>query len=310
MYNDKIKVDNKIISYDDLLEIFEKMNEKLLYYLKIYKTEVKQNEMLQYDYQKWSFNNISSSLSFNIDFYDNTTIKFDNYNSFIGIFNSRLDDIRSIYVYFNIHYSISNDFGKQNYYNQHINLYIYETKMDIDISLSSEDKKIDDIYTFIKAKILAAPVKYDFVIKNRVKINNTIGLALGFIPSVVITIMLYLIPMIRQIFMESYVLYPIILLILSFFIGGSLANNKLDRLYKSIIPEQKYAGYDADKGTNIYKDDIDKYIETSEILIGRNVNNLKCRKEIMYYYKKYKKYIPYEFGILILLSIIMLLAKS
>ena len=44
----------------------------------------------------------------------------DNYNSFIGVFNSRLDDIRSIYVYFNIHYAVSNDFRKRDYYNQHI----------------------------------------------------------------------------------------------------------------------------------------------------------------------------------------------
>ena len=35
MYNDTIKVANKIISYDDLFEIFSKMQEKLMYYKKI-----------------------------------------------------------------------------------------------------------------------------------------------------------------------------------------------------------------------------------------------------------------------------------
>ena len=35
MYNDTIKVANKIISYEDLFEIFSKMQEKLLHYQKI-----------------------------------------------------------------------------------------------------------------------------------------------------------------------------------------------------------------------------------------------------------------------------------
>ena len=35
MYNDTIKVANKIITYDDLFEIFTQMNEKLIYYKKI-----------------------------------------------------------------------------------------------------------------------------------------------------------------------------------------------------------------------------------------------------------------------------------
>ena len=34
MYKDTIKVANKIISYDDLFEIFSKMQEKLVYYKK------------------------------------------------------------------------------------------------------------------------------------------------------------------------------------------------------------------------------------------------------------------------------------
>ena len=43
MYNDTIKVANKIITYDDLIEIFAQMNEKLIYYKKINDSEERKN---------------------------------------------------------------------------------------------------------------------------------------------------------------------------------------------------------------------------------------------------------------------------
>lgn len=47
MYNDTIKVANKIISYDDLFEIFTQMNEKLQYYKRISINEESRNRMLE-----------------------------------------------------------------------------------------------------------------------------------------------------------------------------------------------------------------------------------------------------------------------
>ena len=306
MYNDTIKVANKIITDKDLFEIFALMNEKLTHLKKIAQREEKQNRMLEYNYQKWTFKDNGSGLSFNVDFTDDTNIKFDNYNNFLSIFNSRLHEIKSIWVRFHLSYSVSSPGQKSEWYNQHINMNIYETKADVDVSLSSEDKKIDDVYELIKNKVLNAPPKYDTVIKKKSHINTVVGLAIGFIPALIITTLFLFIPTVRHIFATSYVLYPICCLILAFFIGGTVGSAKLDHLYKSISPEQKYAGYDSTNYKSIYKDDIDSYIRSSEILIGKNVNNLKYREDIMNYYTKYKTYIPYEIGVMILLSIITL----
>lgn len=306
MYNDTIKVANKIITDKDLIEIFDLMNEKLIRFQKIAQTEEMQNRMLEYRYQKWTFRDNRSGLSFDVNFYDDTKIKFDNYNNFLAIFNSRLHEIKSIWVHFHISYSVSSPETRIEWYNQHINMNIYETKVDIDVSLSSDDKKIDDVYELIKTKVYNAPPKYDTVIKKKSLIHTVVGLAIGFIPALVITTMLLFVPAIRHIFATSYVLYPICCIIMAFFIGGTVGSTKLDSLYKSITPEQKYAGYDSTNHKSIYKDDIDKYVQTSEILIGKNVDNLKCRESIMEYYSKYKKYIPYEIGIMILFSIISL----
>lgn len=309
MYNDKIKVANKIISYDDLYDIFTKMHEKILHYQKVSNQEEKQNKILDYKYQKWTFKDNSSHLTFDVDFYDDTSIKFDNYSNFIGIFNNRLSEIKSIYVHFSLNYNTQEENRESKWYHQRISMWIYETKAEIDVDLSSEDKKVDDIYELIKNKVLTAPEKYDRVIRKKSTISTVVGLAIGLIPAMIISILLLYVPTIRQLFAMSYVLFPICSFVIAFVIGGIIASSKLDKLYRNINPEQKYAGYDSNKGSSIYKDDIDKYVETSEILIGKNVDNLRCRQQIIDYYEKYKKYIPIELIILVVLSIIVLFFK-
>lgn len=303
MYSDTIKVANKIISYDDLFEIFTQMNEKLQYYKRISINEETRNRMLENQYQNYTYKDNDSKLTFSVNFYDDTYIKFDNYNNFIGIFNSRLDEIKSIDVYFCLSYQTKVAGSPSQFYNQRISMSIYEKKASIDTSLSSEDKKIDDIYELIKRKVLTAPVKYDDIIKKKGSITTTSGFAVGCIPAIVIATLLLFIPAVRHIFAVSYVLYPICCIFLAFSIGGTITSGKFDKLYKNIVPEKKYAGYN---NGAVYKDDIDKYVETSEILIGKNVNNLACRKEIKEYYEKQKKKLLPCILIILAISIITL----
>ena len=183
---------------------------------------------------------------------------------------------------------------------------IYEYKMEIDVSLSSQDQKMNDIYQLIKEKILKAPERYDRTIKKKGTITNKIGFAVGVIPSLIVCSLLALIPTVREVYGASYVLFPIVASILALLIGNTAFGGKLDRLYKTIVPEQKYAGYDANKHKSIYKDDIDKFLTTSEIIIGKNVDNIRNREEIIRLEEKYSKYIPMGILAIIMLSIIMI----
>ena len=184
---------------------------------------------------------------------------------------------------------------------------IYENKMSIDVKLSSEDRKMDDVYNLIKDKILNAPEKYDRVIKKKTSISNKITLAAGLIPSIVILALLVFVPSIRHIYSMTYVLYPIGCILFSFVIGGIVVLGKLDNLYKNIMPEEKYAGYDRNRGTSVYKADVDSYVGTGEILIGKNVDNLRKREEIKKLEEKYSKLIPYELLALAVISIILII---
>ena len=239
MYNDTIKAENKIITNDDLFRIFQMMGEKLKNYKKISEYENKSNRMLDYAYQSYTFKDEGSRMKVTVDFYDNTNITFDNYDNFASIFYNRVDEIKSLHVYYSLSYNIitPEPNRSRNFYNQSIDMYITENKMDISFKLDSNDPKLDDLYELIKNIILNAPEKYDFVIRKKNSIINTVALAIGMIPALIIVTLLLFIPNINLIFLKGYVVYPICCFILDYLIGSVVASSKLDKYYSTIVPE-------------------------------------------------------------------------
>ena len=306
MYNDTIKAENKIISNDNLTQIFQTMGETLKKYQKVSAAEEQRNHMLDYAYQSYTFKDEGSKMKVIIDFYDNTNITFDNYDNFASIWYSRIDEIRSLDVYYSLNYNVvtPEPSRSRTYYSQSIQMHISENKLDITLKLDSQDRKLDDLYNLIKNTVLNAPEKYDMVIKKKSSITNTVAFAIGMIPALIITTILLFVPVINNIMLKGYVVYPICCLILAYLIGNMVASSKLDKYYDPIMPEKKYAGYS--DGHAVYKDDVDKFVGTSEILIGKKVNNLFNRNQIKQEYEKYKKFIPKELLALLIATVIVI----
>ncbi len=306
MYNDTIKAENKIITHENLYAIFQAMGETLNRYKKIHEMEVQKNQMLDYAYQEYSFKDLGSRMKVIVDFYDNTNITFDNYENFMSIFYSRLDEIKSMNVSFSLSYEVRRPAPNKftNNYYQHINMYITENKMEIELKLSSEDRKLDEIYQVIKNTIVNAPQKYDTVIKEKSRISNTVSLASGMIPAMIVSAILVFIPVIGSIFLHGFIVYPVCSFILAFIIGGTFSSSKIDKFYSTIMPEKVYSGYS--NGKSVYKDDVEKFIGTSEILIGKKVNNLSNRESIKKEYEKCKEILPRNLIILGVASVIVI----
>lgn len=309
MYNDTIKVANKIISDTDLAEIFQKMNDEMKENIEISKQEEIQNEKYEREYQHWTAKNFSGTFKCTFNFYDDTNITVDNYEAFITLFDSRLHEVKDMYVGYHYSYWIQNG-TDQKLISQSINMNIYEYKMDIDVNLSSEDKKMDDVYELIKSKILNAPERYDRIIKNKTTISYKVGFALGVIPSIIICTLLVFVPMIRELYGMTYVLYPIATIIFGFMIGTFLFTGSLDRLYSTLVPSKKYAGWDSSSGKSVYIDDIEDYKSKSEIIIGKNINNIKNRKAITELEEKYSKYIPTELLVILVISVLIIVISK
>ena len=160
--------------------------------------------------------------------------------------------------------------------------------MNISIELNSDDPKFDNVYNKIKEKVLMAPEKYDDVMRNKSKIINAVTVATGMIPAIIITSIFLFVPTLNKVFLKGIVVYPLVAVFLMYTIGSIIANSKLDKYYDTISPDKKYAGYDTTNHKSIYKDDMDSYLNTSDILIGSKVNNLVYREKINEIYNKYK----------------------
>lgn len=310
MYNGSINTNNKIISTDLLMNIFGRMNEiKRLYTLKANKEERTYNS-LSFENQinmKREFNNFISDFSLTVDFYDSTNITIDNYENFIGIFNSRLHEIKSIISNFSISYF---DVNNRNCSNS-INLMIYENSFDIRVAIDSSNNEMAELFNYIKSSIYEAPEKYDFVIKNKSKICFSYSMALGSIVGIILsTILMCLPPVFKALTGGYWIAFPICCLILNYFLGFLLFSNSINSLYKTIDMEKIYDGYDPNTFESKYKSDKHSYINTSEVIIGKNIDNLSNRNKIKYLYLEKKKYIKFELLAIVVITLILLLIQT
>lgn len=306
MYNETLKAENKIFTAEDLIEIITAINNELIELSNKYNEEKVQNEGKNLNEQNWTLKYYTSSLRANFNLYDATTINVDNYEDMLNFINNRLSEIKDISFWAHCSYSIKTPGSEALHVPKKISMYVYENKIDFELELGTKDRNFYSVYDLIKQKILNAPERFDRVVKNKSMIKNKIEFAIGLIPSLFICFLLVLIPLIRGIYSASYILFPVLTLLLGYFLGNIIYDGKMESLYSTISPNKKYAGHDSNY-KSIYKNDINDYIKRSEVIIGKNVNNIKKRNEISKLETKYSKYIPIELIILLVLSILVVI---
>lgn len=307
-YDTTISSANKVISHEDIKKIIEEMKKTIDRYKAIGEIEAKRNFNFDYDDEEYYFKDNESKITFNVNFTDSTESKIDDYDNFMDVFDKRLREIKYIYVSFNLNYQIKLPATptKEKVYDssyQTIILTIYENKFDIETRLKSEDRKVDNIYNLIKKVVTESPIKYDNIIKKRGLIQMFLGISFTLVPSIIIiALILALNESFRDSIMSYAYLFPFISLGASFALSAPVMV-RMSMLYKSIIPEQKYAGYRDHK--SVYTDDVESFVSKSEVTIGKNYKNLEIRNTIKKMIDFSKKIILPELGFLVIASIIV-----
>lgn len=307
MYNDTIKVANKIITNDDLSNIFLKIWENQESLKKAFKQEELANCGLETNMQNWTLKDLNSTLNFQVDFYDDTTVKFDDFHNFMAIFNNRLREIKNIDVRYNCYYSSMKNGNWGDTIYQSISIDIFEYKMDINVNLNSNDKKLYDIYAFIKNIIVNAPIKFDLTIQKKRLIINKIAFIKGLIPAIILALLLLLNPIFYELYLKTYIMYPMTCLLFGYILGSMFFSNKITMLYSKLIRDKKYVKYDINSKKEIYEDDVEAFKSKAEILIGNNSDNLHYRNEILDIQNKFKNYLPYELLMILIFSLVIIL---
>ena len=92
---------------------------------------------------------------------------------------------------------------------------------------------------------------------------------------------------------------------LQYYLGNIFSYWYIISIYRPLLPEAKYAGYNSSTYKSVYKDDIDNYIEHSEVHFGQFWDAEKRRTKIEKIYKITSKIVLVQLLISIILFLIL-----
>lgn len=299
-------ISNKIITADDLRDIFKSMANVLDSLQKAYDTEEQNNQQFLYQYQVRNIDNYNSRFSGTIYFTDRTSVNYDSYSSFMRDFDNRCGSIERLYVDCSVSYFSHNNGQPDAHHHSAITMSVSTDSLRLNTNFGHDEHSLDDVYQLIQQKIASAPDKYDRVVKSRGLITAKVGFAIVSIPIALLMACLVLMPTMRQIYAGTIVAYPLIVLCISAILGSVIGTSMTERDYQPIQPRQKYDRYDTKNHQSVYTDDVTSYTETGEVQIGKNLRNDRHRRNIIRLEQRYSKLLIPELIVITVLSLTVL----
>ena len=309
------KIVNKQIPISSIIDVANYLEKYKEDYLKKFHDDELKNQNIPIREQRWLYKYGHAEVNYTIEFYDGKSITEKNYNWFIdNIKNPKI--IKCIELALNIWYTsdISNDELQNN--SIHANIYFREAFSSLrcsDIELSVETKNRESEAYSIHSNIV------DILEKNEERFNKTIKLrqlriqSFSIVVGLILSYILYLLLIINKSALNPVMVtylsnkYLIVLgqWFLAILFGNLFGSWYILSIYKPLLPNTTYAGYDYSSLKSIYKDDIDEYVKHSEIHIGQFWDAAQRRSKIEKIYKITSKIILVQLLISIVLFFVL-----
>ena len=287
------KVINKQIPLDSIIKVAN--------HLEDYKEK--------YD-KKCEYENGNTEINYTIEFKNGKNIKESNYNWFVGNLN-KPSIIKSIsidlYISF---YTKSNASTTNDVYNKvNTSLYFREFDVSIDIDTTNQENEAHNVYSEIMNILEDNEDRYNKTIKHRNIRMQSFCISVGIVLSYIIYIVLRMNIDKLNSFIVQYLDNKLVLLIgqwlVAILTGNVLSYWIMVMIYKPLLPESKYIGYNYSRGRGNYADDVDDFVEHSEIHFGRYWDAAKRRTIIEKIYKITSKIVLVQLLISIILFFIL-----
>ena len=166
---------------------------------------------------------------------------------------------------------------------------------------------VNQIIYKIQQTIAEAPEKMTDVMANQPIVISKIGLGVGLIPGMLLACIGFAVPQFRTFYGQIPGIFFLISLVLGAAVGILIAAKMVEPLYHSIVGRQRYAGYNKKTHQSMYRDDMDDYSSTAEVLIGGKVDGLRKRQKLDEYQEKFGKLILPELLVVLVASVIVYL---
>lgn len=304
------KVINKQISLEQIIRVADHLEDYKEKYDKKFELEENKNKNIPYGEKQWEYENGNTNIKYTIHFKNGKNITESDYNWFVGNLGQAkaINDI-SIDLYIS-YYTKSNNSTTNDIYNKvNISLWFREFDASIDIDTMNQENEAHNVYSEIMNILEDNEDRYNKTIKHRKVRIQSFCITIGIILSYVLYIALKMNVDKLDPFIAQYLDNKVVLLVGQWLVA-ILAGNVLSywfmiSIYKPLLPESKYAGYNSSTYRSVYKDDVDDFVEHSEIHFGKYWDAEKRRNKIEKIYKITSKIVLVQLAISVALFFIL-----
>lgn len=304
------KVINKQISLEQIIRVADHLEDYKEKYDKKFELEENKNKNIPYGEKQWKYENGNTNIKYTIHFKNGKNITESDYNWFVGNLGQAkaIKDI-SIDLYIS-YYTKSNNSTTNDIYNKvNISLWFREFDASIDIDTMNQENEAHNVYSEIMNILEDNEDRYNKTIKHRKVRIQSFCITIGIILSYVLYIALKMNVDKLDPFIAQYLDNKVVLLVGQWLVA-ILAGNVLSywfmiSIYKPLLPESKYAGYNSSTYRSVYKDDVDDFVEHSEIHFGKYWDAEKRRNKIEKIYKITSKIVLVQLAISVALFFIL-----
>ena len=311
------KVVNKQIPIKSIIDIANYFDDYKNRYDNIFQQEREKNKNLSYSERHFEHENGSTDLRYTVKFHNGKDMTESDYNWFIGMLNDTRA-IEEVRIDLRVSYHTSNgkdDFNSQ-YNSVNAEVDFRDARMDlkysdvyVNVQTTNQESEAHNIYSTIMNTLEDNEDRYNNTMKHRkIRMQSlciSVGIILSYILYVILKINAGNMPtQIAQYLNNKYVIvfgqwFAAILL------GNVFSYWYILSLYRPLLPSTKYAGYNRSTYKSQYTDDIDDYLEHSEVHFGKYWDAENRRNKIEKIYKITSKIVLVQLLISVILYFVI-----
>lgn len=291
------KVVNKQIPIKSIIDVANYLEDYKERYEKLFKEDEEKNKGKAFGEKNYEYENSYAKLEYTIEFYNGKRLTESDYYWFIENLNQPRT-IKGIELSMSIAYSTKSQGNDYNDVRNNIRSTVefrdrtgelrYSDTI-INIDTTNQEREANNVYSTIMNILEDNPDRYDKTIKFRKIRMQSFTISIG----IILSYILYAILMMNKEKLTpdilGYLSNKNILIFGQWFVAILLGNVAsfcyILSVYRPLLPESKYAGYNSSTYKSVYKDDIADYLEHSEVHIGKFWDAEKRRNKIEKIYK-------------------------
>lgn len=284
------KVINKQIPLETIVKVANYLEKYKEEYDRKFELEQNKNKNIPYGEKQWEYENGNTTINYTIEFKNGKNIKESDYNWFAQNLNQP-SIIKSIAIdlYVSFYTKDPNNTINDIYNKINISLYFREFDVTIDVDTTNQENEAHNLYSKVMNILEDNEDRYNKTMKHRKIRTQCFTISVGIILSYILYAIIKLNMSKMSPFVNEYLNNKYSLIFGQWFIAILLGNIfsywYILSIYRPLLPNTKYTGYNYSTGKGNYADDVDDYVEHSEVHFGKYWDAEKRRKKIEKIYK-------------------------